>query len=84
MVRTTTTVAHPSGRSLIEYVLARRREACAVCALPDDIRAQLQAARDKKIERRVIRAWLQAEHGKDIADSVFTSHSAAHHEERSD
>lgn len=71
-----------NGRSLVEYVLAKRREACAVCALPADIRAQIGVARERKIERRVIRAWLLAEHGADIPDSIFTSHSAAHHEER--
>ena len=81
MAKKTTSVAQPKGRSLIEYVLAKRREACAVCALPDEVRAQL---REKKYERRVIRAWLLADYGMDIPDSIFTTHSAAHHEERAD
>ena len=72
----------PTGRSLLSYVLAKRREGCAVCGLPDEVRAQIVGARERKIESRIIRAWLLAEHGVDILDSVFTSHSAAHHEER--
>mgnify|MGYP001574931935 FL=1 len=74
--------AHPKGASLLSYVLAKRREACAVCGLSDDLRSQIVSAREKKIERRTIRAWLLSEHGVDIVDSIFTSHSAAHHEER--
>lgn len=63
-------------------MLAKRREACKVCALPEDVRAQIRAARDKKIERRVVREWLAADHGVQIGDGEFATHTNAHHDEQ--
>lgn len=74
--------APPSGRSLTEFLLAKRREACAVCALPDDIRDQIASAREKRIERRVIREWLDEDCGIKVPDAAFTTHSNGHHDDR--
>jgi hypothetical protein len=73
--------AQKTGRDLVDYVMAKRRASCKVCQLPDALRAQIAIAREKKIERRIVREWLKAEHNVEIAESEFTSHSAAHHEE---
>lgn len=65
---------------------AARRAACAVCALPDEVAAQIKDAHDKKIDRRTIREWLEREHGVRIPDAVFTRHSnsRSHREEETD
>lgn len=65
---------------------AARRAACAVCALPDEIAAQIKTCHEKKIDRRTVREWLEREHGIRISDSVFTTHanSRSHREEEPD
>ncbi|MCR4338333.1 MAG: hypothetical protein NUW01_00440 [Gemmatimonadaceae bacterium] len=65
---------------------AARRAACAVCALPDEVVAQVRVASDKKIDRRTIREWLEREYGIRIRDDVFTTHanSRSHREEEHD
>lgn len=74
------------ARSLLEFATekrrAERREKCAVCRLPDEIRAQLRQAREKGIERRVVIEWLRAEHERPITDLELTQHYAGHHEEK--
>lgn len=74
------------ARSLLEYASekrkAQRRAACAVCRLPEEVRAQIRAARDRKIERTVIREWLRVEHKSEVSDLDFTSHYAGHHDEK--
>ena len=67
-------------QTLTAFVQSQKRAACAVCSLPEEIRAQLRAA-SKDITRRTIRAWLIAEYGKAPAESEMTRHSNGHHEE---
>lgn len=70
------------GRTLVDFVNAKRRASCAVCSLPDAIRAQVRSAPDKDIPRRVVREWLEAEHGIKISEAEFQTHasSSAHRE----
>jgi hypothetical protein len=63
--------------------MAKRRAGCKVCQLPDELRAQIAIARDKKIERRLVREWLVTDHHVEISDADFAAHSNGHHEERS-
>lgn len=65
---------------------AARRAACAVCALPDEVAAQIKTASDKKIDRRTTREWLEREYGIRIRDDVFMTHanSRSHREEEPD
>lgn len=68
------------GRSLMEYARDRRRDGCKVCALPDEVRAQILRASDKKIRRPVVLAWLRDEHQAEIGDSDMTVHVNGHHD----
>ena len=72
------------GRSLIQYERAKRRAACAVCSLPEELRAQVRAASDKKIKQGVVLEWLREEHHVTLARQDFVSHGAAHHDQWSE
>ena len=74
--------AKQQGRTLNEYVRAKRREACAVCRLPDDIREQMISARKAKLSRETVLDWLREEHGVEITHDQMTSHGSAHHDRR--
>lgn len=69
-------------RSLVDFMRAKRRAACKVCQLPDDVREQLRTASDKDIKRRDVLEWLRTEVGSDITDAELTSHKAGHHDEQ--
>lgn len=68
------------GRSLLEYARDRRRDGCAVCSLPDEIRVQMARASEKKIRRPVVLAWLRDEHNIEIGDGDMTAHVNGHHD----
>lgn len=71
-----------AGRSLTDYIRAKRREACAVCSLPDELREQVRIASTKKITRDVVLAWLREEHGVSLSRDDFQAHQAAHHDQQ--
>lgn len=68
------------GRSLTDYVKAKRRAACAVCSLPDGIREEIRAARSRKINRDTIMDWLKEEHDITLTHDQFNSHQSGHHD----
>lgn len=67
-------------RSLSDFVKAKKRADCPVCALPDDIREQLVEAGRKKIGRRDQVEWLNQEVGVDVTYDDLTSHCNARHD----
>lgn len=78
-----TQAAAKQARSLMEFAIERRRNerraACAVCRLPDDIRAQLRAARDKKIDIPTRLAWLESI-GHQVSDLDLKTHQSSTHD----
>lgn len=69
-----------AGRSLTDYVQAKRRAACAVCSLPDAIREQVKAARGKKVTNDTVIEWLLSEHDITLTHEAFAAHNSAHHD----
>lgn len=75
--------AKPSRKpkSLVEFVRAKRRVGCKLCALPEVIRAELAAARTKKIPRTLQLEWIKAEHRIVLTIADFDSHFSGKHEQ---
>ena len=69
------------ARSLVDFVMAKKRAACPVCALPEAIRADLVAARTRKIRRVEQIEWLAEEHGIKVKASDFDTHVSARHDQ---
>lgn len=71
--------------SLVAYAYdrraAERRATCAVCKLPEGIRAEVKQARARKVPTNVIDDWLRSKRFK--VDRVdWNTHSAGLHELR--
>lgn len=66
----------------MEFSKAKRREACPVCQLPDEVREQMRSSRDKKITQQMIKEWLMTDYKKDIKLESLASHNAGHHDDR--
>ena len=64
-----------SGRSLTDYLLEKKRAACAVCALPADVLAQLAAASEKGIKVADRLEWLAAEYGAHLTRTDLEAHA---------
>lgn len=67
-------MARSTSTSLADFAAAQPNpnKKCQVCTLPDDVLAQVRAAKDK-IPGTVITRWLNAEHGLSLqpdGDSV--------------
>lgn len=71
--------AKPS-RSLTEFMQAKRRDGCPVCALPPSVREQLKDASKRKITRADQIEWLAAECGVKLTRALFDSHANGRHE----
>lgn len=69
----------PAGRSLVDFVKARKCEGCRVCALPKELLDQVRSASEKKIKRTVVLEWLNKEHGAKITDADLTAHYGQRH-----
>ena len=64
-----------SPPSLVEFVRAKRRVGCKVCALPEALRGQLaESARTKKIPLADQIEWLAAAHHIVITRDDFLRH----------
>lgn len=66
-------------KSLVDFVKAKKRADCPVCALPEEIRAQLHAASEKKIYRADQLAWLKEECGHPISGEDLNRHYSGRH-----
>jgi hypothetical protein len=71
----------PARRSLTDYVKAKRREGCPVCALGTTIIAQMKEASNKKIGRPVVVEWLSDEFGVTVTRADMDSHYNGRHDE---
>lgn len=69
-------------RSLSDFVRDKRREACPICALPENVRADIATARDRHIRTAVVLEWLAKEHGLTIEPQQLTQHGTAKHDKR--
>ena len=70
---------------LVEFArkqrLAAAREACRVCHLSEEVRAQLKTASDRGIRRGVQLEWIRTYTGVDIEDAELTAHRNGRHDE---
>jgi hypothetical protein len=69
-----------SGRTLEDFVRAKRRSNCVVCKLSPEVLAQIKTARDKRIARDIVVEWLEKDHRVKISPDELTSHVNARHE----
>lgn len=67
-------------RTLLEFVLAKKRAGCRVCQLPIEVVAEMRSARSKKIQRPVMLEWLQREHGIRLTSADLDAHYSGRHE----
>ena len=67
-------------RSLVDFVMAKKREGCPVCALPPEVREQVASASVKKIHRAAVLDWLKAEYGITLTAALFDQHHSGRHE----
>lgn len=67
-------------RSLLEFMRDKRKATCQLCALPDAVRAELNAAREKKIPREVQKEWLKAECGISVTSQEMDFHRLGRHD----
>lgn len=68
--------------SLLDFATAKRRANCKVCKLPEEIKAQIALARDKKIPRPVVVEWLNNEMKLPITNADLDLHRNGQHERR--
>jgi predicted transcriptional regulator len=68
------------ARSLVEFVRDEKRSKCKACQIPEELRMQMAAARDKKIGQDIVIKWLRDDHGITITSDELLSHHAAHHD----
>lgn len=66
--------------SLTDFVKAKKREGCPVCALPGDIREEMSTARKKTIKRGEVLEWLTAL-GYDIQAADLDGHYSGKHDQ---
>lgn len=66
---------------LVEFMKQKKRDACPVCQLPDEVRKQLSIASDKGIKRRHQLEWLKKEVGVELTNGDLNSHYAGRHDE---
>lgn len=80
MPKQTPKTAKTAKRSLTAFMQDKRREGCAICDLPPDIRAQMRGASKRHIRRSDIIEWLASEYGIKLTRSAFDSHQSGRHE----
>jgi len=67
--------------ALVDFMKQKKREACRVCHLPDEVRAQLRSASDKKIRRKDQLEWLREEIHAEITSGELDQHYSGRHDE---
>lgn len=69
---------------LVEFArkqkLAAARDACRVCHLSDEVRAQLRVAADRGIRRKDQLEWIHRYFDPDITDAELTAHRNGRHD----
>lgn len=64
-----------------EAKVAEWKRTCVVCKLPDDVRAQVRLARERKVKTTIITDWLKTQ-GHKIDELDWQTHNAGLHETR--
>lgn len=72
--------APKQGSSLVEYAREIKRSKCKVCQVPDELRMEIVAARNKKIGNEVAAKWLKDSHGLDVTADELKSHQSGNHD----
>lgn len=70
----------PERQSLIEFMKEKRRKACPVCAIPEDIREEMGVARSRKIKRPDVVEWLNNVMGFKITNADLDGHYSGKHD----
>ena len=73
-------VKTPSRISLSEFIMEKKRATCAICKLPQPIRAELRDARKKRYSRAEQIEWLRVVCKVKISISDFQTHQSGQHE----
>lgn len=68
------------GKSLVEFMQAKRRAQCRVCQFPPDILEEIKVAKTRKITRAIVLEWLYRERGIKIASADLDAHYSGRHE----
>jgi hypothetical protein len=68
-----------STPTLEEFLIQKQIKECNVCALPDEIRAQVEGAGSKGRKRADQLAWLEAIGHGEVTDSSLSKHYSARH-----
>ena len=66
---------------LVDFMRQKRREACPVCKLPQEVREQLATASDKGITQKYVLEWLRTTVGVPITKDELTGHRNGRHDE---
>lgn len=72
-------MAKKTSTSLEDFVKQKIIDDCVVCALPDDIREQLESASDKSIKRNDQLAWLETLGHGEIGSRELNRHYSGRH-----
>lgn len=67
-------------RSLVEFARDIKRSKCKVCQVPDELRIEIVAARNKKIGNEIAAKWLKDSHGLDLTADELKSHQSGNHD----
>lgn len=72
--------AKKTARSLREFASDQRKATCPVCALPAEVRRQINTRNVRAIKVGSVLAWLKAEHGATITLAQYSAHTNGRHE----
>jgi hypothetical protein len=79
-VSKSTKVSTSSRPTLAEFIMDKKRAACAICRLPAAIRSELSDARKKRYSRAEQIEWLQTVFKIKITTQDFQTHQSGQHE----
>ena len=65
---------------LDQFLKDRKRAKCAVCRLPQDIRDQIRAARERGVGRADVLVWLTEECKFALTNNDFSGHVNGRHD----
>lgn len=70
--------------SLAEFVVAKKKAICPICALPKDVRDELYRGRADGIGPAAMIAWLAVEKKVDVTRHKVQNHFENNHQVRAD
>lgn len=72
--------AAPERQSLVEFMKEKRRKACPVCSIPDEVREEMSVARNRKIKRPDVVEWLNTVAGFKVTNADLDAHYSGKHD----